>query len=87
MTKVKWHPYLKEKPKDFGWFLVSAEKEDPILDDGVVSFVSRDFFEPNYGWYECRGSNEVDNDPETPDVIAWAELPEPYKEIEDDTTV
>lgn len=80
MTHVDWHPYPKEKPKKSGRYLVTIVSE--FMGKRVTTDDFYDYKEllenynrgPRYYWYYHNG-----------EVIAWAELPEPYKsEVNDD---
>lgn len=69
-TKVKWHPYPEEKPTKKDRYLIS-------IDDGnghqyiTIATLYKDIF-----WE----SGVIDHI-----VIAWADLPEPYRpEVNDD---
>ena len=66
-TEIEWHPYPKEKPK--------------IVDEYIVTI--------NYGYFKATSSaiwkkgRFVDNEEyqnNIGSIIAWAEMPEPYKE-------
>lgn len=71
-TKVKWHPYPKEKP------LVKDKVEDYLV---TIRFKKEKFvinasFSPYYKqFYKEYMRSDLDKF-----VTAWAELPEPYKE-------
>lgn len=73
-TKVKWHPYPKEKP---------LVKDNDKVEDYLVTirfkkekFVINASFSPYYKqFYKEYMRSDLDNF-----VTAWAELPEPYKE-------
>ena len=73
-TKVKWHPYPKEKPpvKD------NNKKEDYLVTirHKKETFVINASFHPFYKqFFQEYMISDLDNF-----VTAWAELPEPYKE-------
>ena len=58
-TKVKWHPYPKERPpKDDDYLITTKYKRTRKV----------------MSWDSVKGYFYTEND-----VIAWAELPEPYK--------
>lgn len=63
-NKVKWHPYPEEKPKKEGNYLTTV---------GLLreNYINMDF----YYITEKREYFAYSN----PLVIAWAEMPEPYK--------
>ena len=64
-TKTVWHPYPKEKPKRDKEYLVTCVHQDGN------KFIFIDF------WFSATGEGEWFTAPEK--VIAWAELPEPYR--------
>ena len=67
-TKVKWHPYPKEKPKREGDYLLTLM----IDNHRYIRFGYYDIFKKR----SCfLGTNEMY-------IIAWAELPKPYTEEE-----
>ena len=62
-AKTKWHPYNEEKPYEFGYYLSTVEYQKKIS----ISI--------SYWFNDTREFfNEDDKQ-----VLAWAELPEPYK--------
>lgn len=64
MTQVNWHPYPEEKPTKKDRYLIS-------LDDGNGhQYITIAAFYKDIFW----GSGVIDHI-----VIAWAELPEPYR--------
>lgn len=65
-NKVVWHPYPQEKPKENKTYLVTLRR----LTMGGYQFkigIYRAFNEDFFNEDLCK-------------VIAWAEMPEPYKE-------
>ena len=69
MTKINWHPYPEEKPRRTGDYLVTFQKRRKL-------YVTKDCYDINEGDFEIDFYVKV---------VAWAELPEPYKpeELED----
>ena len=67
MTHVDWHPYPKEKPKEYDEYLVTIRvwDEDDYFEKVITLFyfVDEDHFAVEKDNYE---------------VVAWDELPEPY---------
>ena len=65
MSEVKWHPYPKDRPVD-------------LLRDYLVTDIYNKKREVSmYFWYNLKNKFlEEDIAP----VVAWAEMPEPYKE-------
>lgn len=68
-TKVIWHKFPDEKPK-----IKENESRDYLI---TVSYLGRILVKKDYWlgggrWYEYNGY----------DVLAWAELPDPYTERE-----
>lgn len=61
---IEWHPYPKEKPKKSGDYLVSIKAGDKI-------FAYTAYWIDSIGIFELRWIGRI---------LAWAELPEPYKE-------
>lgn len=72
-TKTVWHPYPKEKPSASGQFLITTRDNDG---QGLSRNV--DFFDADEGIFWCEDA-EVFGIEFTWNVIAWSELPEPYK--------
>ena len=73
MTQVKWHKYPEETPRYYGDYLITYTV--PIKSSknrAEVTYFDR--------WTDSN-CWDVFKDRE---VIAWAELPEPYKEMEDE---
>ncbi len=65
MTHVDWHPYPETKPKKSGKFLVTLSG-DTEKDEPIVTA------------REYKAKLEMFLPKWRHDVIAWAELPEPY---------
>lgn len=63
-NKVKWHPYPEENPKKSGDYLVYIRAGDKIFTYIAYWIDSIGIFEPRF----------------VGRILAWAELPEPYKE-------
>lgn len=63
MTQVDWHPYPEEKPKINVDYLVTYKGI------GYGIRVGFDGWQTNESWASFKDD----------EVIAWAELPEPYK--------
>ena len=65
---IEWHPYPKEKPTEDGRYLVTIRMfcRDGFDEEYERRFVQEDVFDLGYFWKAG--------------VIAWAELPKPYKE-------
>ncbi len=74
MTHVDWHPYPKEKPKDDGYYIVTINpflNSYPVVSDFWKSMTvcDEDFSKTEtVSFWERYGGQ----------VLAWAELPEPY---------
>ena len=64
MTKIDWHPYPDEQPTKLRLYLVTYKNKD----HGPCIYIALYF----NGW-RIGSLSELD------DVIAWAELPEPYQ--------
>ena len=62
MTHVDWHPYPEEKPKNGNKYLITLKKYSGLLKIGIAYFDEDD-------WIIFNAEIQV---------IAWAELPEPY---------
>lgn len=71
MIKIDWHPYPQKKPALYVLVLVTIEFSKDLRK------VSVDYLTPIEGWWKhCLGER----------VIAWAELPEPYRpEVKNET--
>lgn len=75
-SKVKWHPYPKEKPKDDGYYIVTINpflNSYPVVTDFWKSMTAcdEDFSKTEtVSFWERYGGQ----------VLAWAELPEPYEQ-------
>lgn len=65
---IEWHPYPQEKPSEYGRYIVTVRTFHN--NEEKTFFVTFDAFELGYFWQSG--------------VIAWAELPEPYKEANDE---
>ena len=70
-NKVKWHPYPEEKPKYKKNYLVTIyclddeyDEDDAYLTTAIFYWFGDCFFDP---FHPCWA------------VVAWAELPKPYK--------
>ena len=67
MTKVDWHQFPKERPKKSGKFLVTLSR-DTEKDEPIVTTrqynTKSEKFLPKW----CS------------DIIAWAKLPQPYRQ-------
>ena len=70
MTQVDWHPYPKEKPKFYEPVLVTL-----LYHDGS-EFVEIDIL---HCYQHLKIKEKWGFDGPDRKVIAWAELPEPYK--------
>ena len=71
-NKVKWHPYPEEKPKN--------DSLNPYLVTWLYDGVCGKEPEVDLFYYEDDAFKwNLENE-----VIAWAELPEPYKEQKND---
>lgn len=66
MTKIDWHPYPLELPDSGKNYLVTVESEEGFR------YVYTAMFMYVSGWLEDKNHK----------VVAWAELPEPYKSEE-----
>ena len=71
-TKVKWHSYPKEKPQNEGNYLVSFR--DAIDSD----FEVQSYIAINISWFDGESFDWFGSC-----VFAWAELPEPYHEVDE----
>lgn len=69
MNKVEWHDFSKEMPPKEGEYLVTTQHSDLSTNVSVGVFYFRHAFR-RWQWL----GEEVAST-----VIAWAELPEPYK--------
>lgn len=68
-NSVRWHPYPKEKPPKECYYLVTVRYICAFLDEGYVE-INIDMYR---GYFKKRNWQ----------VIAWAELPKPYKEVDE----
>ena len=66
-TEIEWHPYPKEKPKVVDEYLVT-------INYGFFKITSSAI------WKDGRFMEDEDESSKMYPVIAWAEMPEPYKE-------
>lgn len=66
MIKVDWHPFPKEKPKKDGEYLVTCVG------------IGGEFVEKL--WWQKKLKNFYNGISFWTNVIAWAELPKPYKQ-------
>lgn len=64
---VKWHPYPKEKPKCADEYLVT-------INCGYFNTTSTS------DWKEGKFTDYENEPQKIGSIIAWAEMPEPYKE-------
>ena len=67
-TKTIWHPYPKERPNEEGLYMVTA---DVFFGYGKKVLILNYRTHDKFGFYDDR-------------VIAFAELPDPYKEEKND---
>lgn len=68
-TKIDWHPYPEEKPKNGDSYLITVQKNSGSLCIGSAFFDYDD-------WITFYSKVKI---------IAWAEQPEPYRpEVNDD---
>ena len=63
MTHVDWQPYPEEKPPCTDDYLITIKK-------GRKLCVTKDCYDINEGEFEIEFNTKI---------IAWAEMPEPYK--------
>lgn len=68
MTHVDWHPYPLELPDSGKNYLVTVEAEEGFR------YVYTAMFMYVSGWLKDKNHK----------VVAWAEMPKPYKPEEDD---
>lgn len=68
-NKVIWHPYPEEKPPKKGYYLVSITSK--------IESYRRIYIEE----YRIIGNRYMFSEIFAKDISAWAELPDPYKEL------
>ena len=64
MTKINWHPYPEEKPTKKNRYLINIDDGNAQQCSTIATFYKDTFWE----------NGAIDHI-----VIAWAELPEPYR--------
>lgn len=64
MTHVDWHPYPEKKPPCTNDYLITIKK-------GRKLCVTKDCYDITEGEFEIEFNAKI---------IAWAEMPEPYKQ-------
>lgn len=92
---MEWKKFSEEKPTENGWYLVTVDHSTDKKCFRVMSlYWNGEAFkdnlrlhvfycyhvmsiDPHYGMQRIHGDRSCDR---TEEVIAWAELPEPYKE-------
>lgn len=72
MTHVDWHPYPEELPNNGYVHIVTAKEINGWL------FTALGFYDFDFDFWTDENNYKLD-------VVAWAELPEPYRpEVNDD---
>ena len=72
---IEWHPFPQEKPSETECYIVTVKT------NWLPNFSTEAFYNATQNqWYEANTSYSI----ASPQVIAWAELPEPYKEANDE---
>lgn len=63
---IEWHPYPQEKPSKSGYYLVTT--------DGIHNDVI------DIAWFDAIMAGLLQWN-KASEILAWAELPEPYEEV------